>query len=88
MSLLLSVGADMDDYRDLVIAGFGLLCAALMLVAGLLFIIAREGGQANSGKDINLPSQGQPSAIFYFKYFAARSCLNSESGISGYMVVA
>jgi len=29
----------MDDYRDLVVAAFAVLCAALMLVAGLLFII-------------------------------------------------
>jgi hypothetical protein len=26
----------MDDYRDIVAAGFAVLCAALMLVAGLL----------------------------------------------------
>jgi len=28
----------MDDYRDIVAAGFAILCAALMLVAGLLWI--------------------------------------------------
>jgi hypothetical protein len=28
----------MDDYRDLVLAAFALLCAALMLVAGLLLL--------------------------------------------------
>lgn len=29
----------MDDYRDLVGAGFAVLCAALLLVAWLLFIV-------------------------------------------------
>ena len=28
----------MDDYRDIVAAGFAVLCAALMLVAGLLLM--------------------------------------------------
>ena len=28
----------MDDYRDMVLAAFALLCAALMLVAGLLLL--------------------------------------------------
>jgi hypothetical protein len=42
----------MDDYRDLVIAGFALFCAALMLVAGLLFI-ASEPKQPM----LELPSQ-------------------------------
>ena len=31
-------GIEMDDYRDIVAAGFAILCAALMLVAGLLWI--------------------------------------------------
>jgi hypothetical protein len=35
----------MDDYRDLVIAGLAVLCAGLMLVAGLLFILGRPTGQ-------------------------------------------
>jgi hypothetical protein len=35
-----SDSTDKDDYRDLVSAGFAVLCAALMLVAGLLFILS------------------------------------------------
>jgi hypothetical protein len=34
----------MDDYRDLVIAGLAVLCAGLMLVAGLLFILSSSDG--------------------------------------------
>jgi hypothetical protein len=34
----------MDDYRDLVIAGLAVLCAGLMLVAGLLFILGSSDG--------------------------------------------
>jgi hypothetical protein len=34
----------MDDYRDLVIAGLAVLCAGLMLVAGLLFILGSTDG--------------------------------------------
>jgi hypothetical protein len=46
-------GIDMDDYRDLVTAAFGLLCAALMLIAGLLFIV-REPGHADPVTEIEL----------------------------------
>jgi hypothetical protein len=35
---LFGCGIEMDDYRDIVAAGFAILCAALMLVAGLLWI--------------------------------------------------
>jgi hypothetical protein len=38
----------MDDYRDLVTAGFALLCAALMLVAGLLFILSTDDSKPAS----------------------------------------
>ena len=34
----------MDDYRDLGIAGLAVLCASLMLVAGLLFILGSSDG--------------------------------------------
>ncbi|MCP2222599.1 MULTISPECIES: hypothetical protein [Bradyrhizobium] len=34
----------MDDYRDLGIAGLAVLCASLMLVAGLLFILGSTDG--------------------------------------------
>jgi hypothetical protein len=34
----------MDDYRDLVIAGLAVLCAGLMLVAGLLLILSSSDG--------------------------------------------
>jgi hypothetical protein len=38
----------MDDYRDLVTAGFAVLCAALMLVAGLLFILSTDDSKPAS----------------------------------------
>lgn len=39
----------MDDYRDLVVAAFALLCAALMLVAGLLLLGDKPAhGQADA----------------------------------------
>jgi hypothetical protein len=46
----------MDDYRDLVAAGFAVLCAALMLVGALLFI-------ANKPESAHAPPQvEQPGA--------------------------
>ena len=38
----------MDDYRDLVTAGFAVLCAAFMLVAGLLFILSTDDSKPAS----------------------------------------
>jgi hypothetical protein len=43
----------MDDYRDLVIAGLAVLCAGLMLVAGLLCILGSSDG---SKPEIEPPS--------------------------------
>jgi len=34
----------MDDYRDVVTAGVAVLCAGLMLVAGLLYILGSSDG--------------------------------------------
>jgi hypothetical protein len=47
----------MDDYRDLVAAGFALLCAALALVAGLLFVTHWDV-QTAPGTTIELPTKG------------------------------
>ena len=47
----------MDDYRDLVAAGFAFLCAALLLVAGLLFVTHREV-QTEPRTIIELPTKG------------------------------
>lgn len=47
----------MDDYRDLVAAGFAFLCAALLLVAGLLFVTYREV-QTQPRTIIELPTKG------------------------------
>jgi hypothetical protein len=44
----------MDDYRDLVGAGFAVLFAALLLVAGLLFIIY-EPEPTNSAPQVERP---------------------------------
>ena len=51
----------MDDYRDLVSAGFGILCAALLLVAGLLFIIHRPE-PTNSGPQVERPGTSDATA--------------------------
>jgi hypothetical protein len=51
----------MDDYRDLVAAGFALLCAALALVAGLLFVTHRDV-QTAPGTIIELPTKGGTTA--------------------------
>lgn len=47
----------MDEYRDLVAAGFALLCAAVGLVAGLLFVTHRDV-QTAPGTTIELPNNG------------------------------
>ena len=60
---------DMDDYRDLVEAGFAVLCAALMLVAGLLFLNATE--ESKPAREIEPPSMnGRPLPQSY--YFECR----------------
>ena len=48
----------MDDYRDLVTAGFAVLCAALMLVAGLLFILSTDDSKPAS--EIEPSKRGAP----------------------------
>jgi hypothetical protein len=47
----------MHDYRDLVSAGFAVLCAALMLIAGLLFILS-AADEPRLGTEKELPSKG------------------------------
>lgn len=51
----------MDDYRELVAAGFAFLCAALALVAGLLFVTHRDV-QTTPEKTIELPTKGGTTA--------------------------
>lgn len=51
----------MDDYRDLVTAGFAVLCAALMLVAGLLFILSIDDFKPAS--EIEPSKRATPLAI-------------------------
>ena len=51
----------MDDFRDIVAAGFAILCAALMLVAWLLVIVAKPE-QGNSDLRI-APPVAAPQAI-------------------------
>ncbi|MBR1204075.1 MULTISPECIES: hypothetical protein [unclassified Bradyrhizobium] len=50
----------MDDYRDLVAAGFTILCAALMLVAGLLLLGDRPE-PASSDRHIEPPAAAPQS---------------------------
>ena len=52
----------MDDYRDLVAAGFAVLCAALMLVAALLFI-ANKPESGNAPPQIERPGSAPPAVI-------------------------
>lgn len=51
----------MDDYRDLVTAGFAVLCAAFMLVAGLLFILSTDDSKPAS--EIEPSKRGIPLAL-------------------------
>jgi hypothetical protein len=51
----------MDDYRDLVSAAFAVLCAALLLVAGFLFIISRPE-PTNSGPQVERPGTSGATA--------------------------
>jgi hypothetical protein len=51
----------MDDYRDLVIAGLAVLCAGLMLVAGLLFILGSSDGSKPA--EIERPSPQVAASI-------------------------
>jgi hypothetical protein len=49
----------MHDYRDLVGAGFAVLCAALMLIAGLLFILS-AADESRLGTEKEPPTKGAP----------------------------
>lgn len=46
----------MDDYRDLVTAAFALLCAALMLVAGLL-LLGEKPEQGRADPRLEVPAR-------------------------------
>jgi len=50
----------MDDYRDIVAAGFAILCAALMLVAGLL-LMSDKPEYGISGPHIEPPAAAPQS---------------------------
>lgn len=52
----------MDDYRDLVVAGLTLLCAGIMLVAGLLYL--EHGAAPVPGNKVDQPGgPGSPSPL-------------------------
>jgi hypothetical protein len=52
----------MDDYRDLVTAGLTLLCAAIMLVAGQLYI--EYGAAPVPGNEVDRPGgPGSPPPL-------------------------
>ena len=55
----------MDDYRDIAAAGFAILCAALILVAGLLWISDKpEPGNSDLRTE---PPVGAPLSISKFE---------------------